>query len=312
MTPPRGGQQPCLICAGVSSPAGTRNGHTYLRCRACGLYFVHPRPAWKSLLGWYGPEYYTGGIRDDRGQIVGYENYSQQGPQDAERVFAWLARACPELRGKRVLDVGCARGYLAQLLIRAGAEVEGVEMAPDALSHLSGIGIRIHSCLQDAAVQAGNFDLVVMSEYLEHTLDPMEELRLVHTCLRQKGCLAITVPNGSQLCVHTYGVEYHSFTAPVHLQVFTLESLRRAIRGLFVARRWQAYSLNLQNPLPRLFLRCLGITTDRIHFDGTAEVYACPGSAAKLALRIARAYRYRFRHSDLLLNMGLRAILERS
>lgn len=305
-----GSEAMCLVCGGESTAIGVRNGYRYDRCHVCGLYFVHPRPSWDAIKSWYGPSYYRGGLVDDHGHVVGYDNYDTQGPVDAERLFQWLRIHGPDLRGTRVLDVGCARGYLVRLLQEAGAVVEGVEQSADAIRYLSERRIRVHPSLE-AATASRPFDGVVMAEYLEHVLDPKKDLQMAHACLKPQGWLAMTVPNGNQCCVQQYGVAYHSFTAPVHLQVFTMESLAQAIKGLFVLARYEAYCLNLQNPIPRTVLHGLGITDDRIRFDGTIETYDGLGPVARMVLKGIRAYRFYVRRQSLELNMGLRLLLRR-
>jgi SAM-dependent methyltransferase len=265
----------------------------------------------EELLRWYGPGYYTGQLRDEYGHVVGYDNYAEQGPCDAARVFSWLTSELSDISHLQVLDVGCAHGYLSRLLKTAGAQVQGVERSEDSKAQLVDASIPTHPTLHDPAIRPQSFDVIVMAEYLEHTLDPLSDLQRARSCLRPHGVLAVTVPNGSQRAVAVYGIKYHSFTAPVHLQVFTLESLRAAIRGLFVMRRCEPYCLNLQNPMPRWLLRALMIDSNQISFDGTAETYNGIGTASQWVLKIARGYRYYLRRRALEFNKGLRLILER-
>ena len=84
--------------------------------------------------------------------------------------------------GKRVLDVGCGTGQLADYLQSHGNEVSGVEMDPEsaelARPHLERlvVGDLDHLDLV-AELGAGSFDVIVCADVLEHLRNPLITLR---------------------------------------------------------------------------------------------------------------------------------------
>ncbi|MBE0510758.1 MAG: bifunctional 2-polyprenyl-6-hydroxyphenol methylase/3-demethylubiquinol 3-O-methyltransferase UbiG [Chromatiales bacterium] len=85
-----------------------------------------------------------------------------------------------KLAGKRVLDVGCGGGILAESMAARGAEVLGIDMgeAPLQVAKLhmleSGVQLDYRQCTVEAlaAEQAQSFDVVTCMEMLEHVPDP--------------------------------------------------------------------------------------------------------------------------------------------
>jgi 2-polyprenyl-6-hydroxyphenyl methylase/3-demethylubiquinone-9 3-methyltransferase len=84
------------------------------------------------------------------------------------------------LRGKRILDVGCGGGILAESMAARGATVTGIDASQAALAsarlhlHESGVAVEyVHTTAEQMAQQhPGAFDLVTCMELLEHVPEP--------------------------------------------------------------------------------------------------------------------------------------------
>ncbi|MGI9375138.1 MAG: bifunctional 2-polyprenyl-6-hydroxyphenol methylase/3-demethylubiquinol 3-O-methyltransferase UbiG [Tsuneonella suprasediminis] len=80
------------------------------------------------------------------------------------------------LAGKAALDVGCGAGLLCEPLSRLGADVTGVDAAPEniaaAAAHADGMGLPIRYIAGEVgALNIGTFDLVTAMEVIEHVAD---------------------------------------------------------------------------------------------------------------------------------------------
>lgn len=93
----------------------------------------------------------------------------------------WIDQHSGGLAGKRVLDVGCGGGILAESMARRGADVLGIDMGelPLAVARrhaeaqgVSGIRYRQLTVEALAEEQPGHYDVVTCMEMLEHVPDP--------------------------------------------------------------------------------------------------------------------------------------------
>lgn len=82
--------------------------------------------------------------------------------------------------GKKILDVGCGGGILAESMAREGADVTGLDMGAEPLQvarlHSLETGIKVtyvqETVEQHADEHAGLYDIVTCMEMLEHVPDP--------------------------------------------------------------------------------------------------------------------------------------------
>jgi 2-polyprenyl-3-methyl-5-hydroxy-6-metoxy-1,4-benzoquinol methylase len=103
--------------------------------------------------------------------------------------------------GARVLDVGCATGYLAAELTRRGCRVIGVEADPvvaeRARAHCEAVVV---GDVEDDAWRSelgalAPFDVVLCGDVLEHLRDPWSALRALAVLAAPGGKVVLSVPN---------------------------------------------------------------------------------------------------------------------
>jgi SAM-dependent methyltransferase len=98
--------------------------------------------------------------------------------------------------GRRVLDLGCADGYLARILMARGYSVTGVERyaPPEA-------GFEVVEADLDAGmpVVSGPYDYVLCADILEHLREPLRLLKAVQGVLAPGGTLIASLPNSGHL-----------------------------------------------------------------------------------------------------------------
>jgi 2-polyprenyl-6-hydroxyphenyl methylase/3-demethylubiquinone-9 3-methyltransferase len=107
------------------------------------------------------------------------------------------------LAGKRVVDVGCGGGILAESMAERGAEVTGIDLAEKSLKvarlHLLETGQKVdYQCIaaEDFAVRhAGEFDAVTCMEMLEHVPDPSSIVRACQLMVKPGGWVFLSTLN---------------------------------------------------------------------------------------------------------------------
>ena len=108
-----------------------------------------------------------------------------------------------KLRGAQVLDVGCGGGLLCETLVRAGAQVTGVDLAEGMIEvakmHAAEQSLSIDYRVADAeslvATHAGAFDVVTCMEMLEHVPSPDATVATLARLVRPGGSVFISTIN---------------------------------------------------------------------------------------------------------------------
>jgi 2-polyprenyl-3-methyl-5-hydroxy-6-metoxy-1,4-benzoquinol methylase len=111
---------------------------------------------------------------------------------------AFPTRAVDSLR---VLDVGCGNGSeLALPLARRGFQVTGIDIDAPSIEHAARLAKELANagffCLDVAELRAEPFDVVILSEVLEHMTEPHVLLAESVKHLASGGVVIVTVPNG--------------------------------------------------------------------------------------------------------------------
>jgi SAM-dependent methyltransferase len=114
----------------------------------------------------------------------------------------YILRIIQENQMHKILDYGAGDGQLVRKLTSHGLNVIGWEHSEIGVaratheSDLRGMKSKVIITPKDLEDYAGTFDLVIMSEVIEHLEKPKVELLPVLALLRSGGCFIATVPSG--------------------------------------------------------------------------------------------------------------------
>jgi 2-polyprenyl-3-methyl-5-hydroxy-6-metoxy-1,4-benzoquinol methylase len=160
----------------------------------------------------------------------------------------------------RVLDVGCATGYLARLLSARGCSVTGLDSNAKALQ-LAGkfcdrtLAADLDSVALTDLFPDDSFDVIIFADVLEHLRNPWKVLDDARRLLGHRGHAVVSIPNiahgAIRLALLKGHFDYSEFGIldNTHLRFFT----RRTIEELFVRsgyeiERWERTMLPLFSP----------------------------------------------------------------
>ena len=238
----------CLVC-GESRFAPLALAYEFrgrrfpaVECRNCAMRFLSVQPAPEAFAELYGAEYFERDFRCGRSDSHSFAEDAFRGEnQGLLDAFAALRPA------GRMLEVGCASGWLLKHATDRGWQARGVELSAEAVAHARAIGAEVfHGDLLEAALPARSFDLVYMGDVLEHVPDCRQVLTEVSRVLDQGGHLYLRGPITTNSIGRRIGLGLHGLLGrtivlhepPYHLWEFTPRSMRHlaAVSGLEVVK----------------------------------------------------------------------------
>jgi SAM-dependent methyltransferase len=152
-----------------------------------------------------------------------------------------IHRLVKAIKPLRTLDIGCGSGLITKVLAETSVEVVAVDVSPEAIEVSRGtLGKATNVLLEVVDVFQsrdavddwnGSFDLVVLSEVLEHIPDDERALDTVRELLGEGSWLLLTVPGDPRL----WNAEDEQAG---HVRRYTREELRRKLteRGFEIVR----------------------------------------------------------------------------
>ena len=164
-----------------------------------------------------------------------------------ERQLNWLERYV-EAGRRRLLDVGCGAGAFIRFATERGWVVDGTDVVVTDWARDTGARLW-EGQLPGIEFGACRFDVVRFNHVLEHTQDPLAELRCARSLLTTRGLLQVGVPNLAgfsirlkswQSRLHLKGNPWKHYGALHHLWFFTPRTLARLAEAVgFDVLHWE-------------------------------------------------------------------------
>lgn len=165
----------------------------YVKCRNCKLVYLTPLPDGSDYEAMYPPSYQsneadTGILQDQYKKMPGLRfSYGYQ--YDLIRKFA--------TPGAHILDYGCGTGHFIANAIQNGFTCSGAEFNPTYVSILKeGIPNAAFYLIDDLLNKKTDlkFDVIRLSNVLEHLTDPGEIMNRLKSCLKPGGLILVEGP----------------------------------------------------------------------------------------------------------------------
>ena len=132
----------------------------------------------------------------------------------------------------RLLDVGFGVGALLRVARDAGWKTHGIEASSAAVEQgmRYGLGDLAHGDFLKAEWPDEHFDVIVMTELVEHLVAPEPFLRQASRLLRPGGVLYMTTPHGRGVSGRVLGASWSVLRPPEHLHLYSIGSMREVLR----------------------------------------------------------------------------------
>jgi SAM-dependent methyltransferase len=224
----------CLLCGGelekrVSGLFDTRFGikgsYEARRCLQCGLEQLSPVPTPAELKSLYESHYNFGGETGTlytRLRELLFSSFFY-------RLWIWLDGdiSFHGRRGNgRLLDVGCNEGRGLKIYARNGFHVEGLELNETAAAVARQSGFIVHTCDLGDLKPSLAYDVAVLSNVLEHSLDPRQMLLDVGRNLKPGGRLWVSCPNSQSWLRNAFGRFWINWHVPFHISQFSPRTVK--------------------------------------------------------------------------------------
>jgi len=106
----------------------------------------------------------------------------------------------------------------------------GLEISTETSRYAREKGIEVrNTSLADTKFNGQFFDIVTMNNVLEHTLNPLAELKKAYSIMKPSGILYLGVPNWDSVVSRIEGYNWKMKSWPNHLFYFTADTLGRML-----------------------------------------------------------------------------------
>jgi SAM-dependent methyltransferase len=251
-----------------------------VKCRHCGFVYANPRQPAKDLSSIY------------KNLIDALYVQEEQGRRLAAKSILNILQKMR--KSGRLLEIGCATGFLLDEARKVGWDVSGVELSAWAVKYAQdnlGITYIFEGVLEDARYPGNYFDAVILKDTIEHLPDPRAELIEIRRILKSDGVICVNTPDIDSLLSKILKARWWGVKQQ-HLSYFNRKTLSKMLQvagfvpvktkshaRVFSLKYWVSRLNAYHRPLHGIFVFLInrGIVRNelfRIDFKDQLEVYA--------------------------------------
>jgi 2-polyprenyl-3-methyl-5-hydroxy-6-metoxy-1,4-benzoquinol methylase len=231
-----------------------------VRCPACSLCYINPRPGSKLLAEFYRDDYephIDAGSKQREGlrkrirslkedvEIAVLQHYLGYSSDGKKRNFLKKALLLPfyirfllhernlkklPWHGEgRILDVGCGTGRFLEWMRDHGWKTWGIDISPAATEKARSKHLNVESgdLLKTDRYESDFFDVVTMWDVFEHLAEPIATLRKAFSLLKPGGRIVAGMPNIDSIPAKLFGKYWFPLEIPRHLVHYSPTTVKR-------------------------------------------------------------------------------------
>jgi 2-polyprenyl-3-methyl-5-hydroxy-6-metoxy-1,4-benzoquinol methylase len=131
----------------------------------------------------------------------------------------------------RLLDVGCNYGRNLLIYKNQGFTVEGIEINKHSVKTAQENGLAVHKGCIEEFNQHQFYDTVVLSNVLEHAVNPKEMLLSANRLLKPGGTVWISTPNIESWQRFLFGRYWINWHVPFHFSFFSVSTITNLLQS---------------------------------------------------------------------------------
>lgn len=209
----------------------TNDEFRFVRCPACRVVRLNPRPDVSELHRIYPPDYYAYGLLSENADAA-----AGLGARLKRRMYQRRFLSLTDRLGKdgriRVLDIGCADGRLLDWYrespVGRRLETHGIELsdAAAAAARRSGHRVVAGRFEVDTELESGAFDLLLAYHVIEHVDDPKRFAARAAELLAPNGMFVVATPNWDSADARRFRGHWGGNHFPRHWTLYDERTLR--------------------------------------------------------------------------------------
>ncbi|MBI2029560.1 class I SAM-dependent methyltransferase [Candidatus Gottesmanbacteria bacterium] len=227
----------CYLCTqNTVVPSFNKLGYTVLKCKNCGLLSLDFNQEYSQFLkSYYQEGYFTGNKK-----LRAYANYADDKENIAKNAQKLLNKADKYTKDGNLLDVGCAMGFFMEEAQKKGYKSYGIEVSDYAATiarkkfpktiYKGSVEDFLKNRTKIPQFKGMNFDLITLSDLIEHVNDPREVLNGLKSMLKPKGIISIQTGDAGSFWATLMGKNWHFYAPPQHLYFFSQKTLTTLLK----------------------------------------------------------------------------------
>lgn len=219
----------CDLCKSDSTTLlHTKDSFNIVKCNNCGLVYINPRLDSKILNQLYNKDNKDFDDQHFKTNI----NYYLNTKKDDEKTFEKRLKLIQKYKiSGKLLDIGCSIGTFMDVARKKSWEVFGIDLSKASIDYCKK-ELKLNAKqgkLEDMKFPSGSFDVIIMSDLLEHVPSPVSTLEEASRILKKNGLLFITTPNIGSITAKLMGTRWIHLKPREHIYYFTPKTIEKAL-----------------------------------------------------------------------------------